>query len=293
VRRCLLLAFASVLLVGFVASCSGGGGNTESESWHSCKRSAGTVGHDTGPRDVVLRIYESGGLPAPSFMPDPVPELTLYGDGSLVGTDPATAGQLVPRLAKHRLTEPELQRLLHDAEAACLFEGDSLLDLPGTYDVPGVAFEAKTGLTSHTTFAIGLGSSEMEKNVPDEQIEQRAALIEFLNHALVFLQVAKPLPADRIGVFFTKLDGPPASGDWPVVEWPLGEPLASYGTASSEAYPDVHCAIATGAGARTLLAEVEGMRSDRLPYWRDGDSWYNLQLRPMLPDELDCSALVA
>ena len=44
-------------------------------------------------------------------MPDSIPDLTLYGDGWLLGIDGATAGQLVPGLAGRQLTEDEVARL--------------------------------------------------------------------------------------------------------------------------------------------------------------------------------------
>jgi hypothetical protein len=164
VRRYLLIAVALVLVAIFVGFCSRG--NDERGGWQPCERSPEAIPHASGATDVVLRIDQSGGLPPPSFMPDSIPDLTLYGDGRLIGTDAATAGQLVPGLAGRQLTEDEVQALLHNAEAACLLQRDASLDLPGVYDVPGISFEANTGSASHQTFAIGLGWSEMDPNVP-------------------------------------------------------------------------------------------------------------------------------
>jgi hypothetical protein len=104
---------------------------------------------------------------------------------------------------------------------------------------------------------------------------------------------AIPIRTERLGVFFSKADGPPTQSDWPTVTWPLEEPLAKFGQASPEAYPEVHCTVAEGKDVQALFAVVEGMPSGQNPYWQDGKSWYQLELRPMLPDETDCVALVA
>ena len=292
-RRYLLIAVALVLVAVFVGFCSRG--NDERGGWQPCKRSPEAVPHATGPTDIVLQIDQRGGLPPPSFMPDSIPDLTLYGDRRLIGTDAATAGQLVPGLAGRQLTEDEVQALLHNAEVACLLQRDASLDLPGVYDVPGISFEANTGSASHLTFAIGLGWSEMDANVPADQEVQRAALIDLMDGAFKLLDddAATPLKTERLGVFFSKADGSPTQSDWPTVTWPLKESLAKFGQASPEAYPDVHCTIAEGKDVQALLAVVEGMPSGQNPYWQDGKSWYQLILRPMLPDETDCVALVA
>jgi len=292
VRRYLLIAFALVLVAIFVGFCSRG--NNERGGWQPCKRSPDAIPHASGATDVVLRIDESGGLPPPSFMPDPIPHLTLYGDGRLIGIDAATAAGLVPGLAGRQLTEDEVQTLLHNAEAACVLQRDASLDLPGAFDVPGVTFESNTGSASHLTFAIGLGWSQMDANVPADQKVQRAALIEFMDGALKLLAdgAATPLETDRLGVFFSEVDGPPTQSDWPSVTWPLEEPLATFGQASPEAYPNVHCSVVEGKDVLTLLAVVEGMPSGQNPYWQDGKRWYQLELRPILPDEKDCAALV-
>jgi len=293
VRRQFLVALVLTLVAILAGSCSDG--DDEGGSWHPCKRSTEAVPHATGPTDVVLRIGGSGGLPPPSFMPDSIPDLTLYGDGWLLGIDGATAGQLVPGLAGRQLTEDEVQALLHDAEAACLLERDAFLDLPDVFDVPGIAFRTNTGSASHQTFAIGLGWSEMDPNVPADQKEQRAALIDFMDGAFKLLDggAATPLETERLGVFFSEADARPTQSDWPTVTWPLEEPLATFGQASPEAYPNVYCTVAEGKDVRTLLAVVEGMPSGQNPYWQDGKSWYQLELRPMLPDEKDCAALIA
>jgi hypothetical protein len=294
-RRCLLAVLALVLVVGFASSCSEENGETETEteSWQPCERSAGAVPHATGPKNVVLRIGERGGFPPPPVMPDPLPDLTLYGDRRLIGIDPATADRLVPGLAERRLTNVEVRKLLHDAEAACLLEFDSTLELPETYDVPGIGFEVNAGSTTHLTYAVGLGWSEMDANVPDDQKAQRAALIDFMNEGMALLDSGTPIPTDRLGVFYTEVDAPPTPSDWPTVLWPPDRPLATFGKASPEGYPEVHCAIATGEDAQALLAVVEDRSWSQLPYWLEGRTWYNLELRPMLPDEKDCVALVA
>lgn len=226
-------------------------------------------------------------------MPDPIPQLTLYGDGHLVGVDPATASALVPGLAERPLTEDEAQSLLHDAEAACLLERDATLDLPGVHDVPGISFETDTGSVSHQTFVVGLGFTQMDANVPDDQEGQRAALLKLMDGGLeLFRDGANPTRIERLGVSYSQADGPPTQSDRPTVRWPLEAPIASLGQAPSEADPNVRWGVVEGRDVGTLLAVVEGISSGRNPGWQDGEGWYLVELRPMLPDKEDCSALL-
>jgi hypothetical protein len=233
-------------------------------------------------------------------MPDDLPDYTIYGDGRLVAVDPNSAG-LVPSLLQRHLTEDELQLLLHGAEATCLVDEAAFLDLPEVYDVPGASFIIDTGSGPQQTVAIGLGWSEMDPNVPADQVGQRAALMAFGSNVSNLLLPppggdvvpVTPLQTDRLGVFFTKADSSARTSDWPTVEWPLEVPPAEFGTASPQAWPEVRCAIAEGLDADTLLSAVEGMPRDKTPYWVNGDTWYQLELRPMLADETDCAALVA
>jgi hypothetical protein len=300
-RRSLPLLLTFALFAFIAASCSDDGdAQTEEDSWKPCPKTATAVPHPTGATDIVLRLETTGGFPPPAYMPDDLPHYTIYGDGRLVAVDPNNAG-LVPSLVERRLTEDEIQQLLHGAEAACLVDQEMFLDLPEVYDVPGASFIVDKGSGPQQTVAIGLGWSEMDPNVPANQEGQRAALLAFQSSVSNLLLPppggdvvpVTPLETDRLGVFFTKADSSAQGSDWPSVDWPLQVPLPDFGTASPEAWPEVQCAIAEGSDVKALLATVEGMPSDQSPYWVDGDTWYQLMLRPMLAEETNCAALVA
>jgi hypothetical protein len=274
-----------------LAACGSDDGKT---AWEPCEQSSADITHPTGATEVVLRVTYGGGFPPPAFMPDELPTITLYGDGRVLTVDPATEGDLVPGLLETRLTEDQVQQILHDAETACLTTSEARLELPGVYDVGGVSITVNAAGRSLTTSAIGLGWDQMDANVPDAQTAHREALLETLGRLQSVVEDvgSTPVTTDRLGVFFQEADGPPTQSDWPTVTWPLSEPLAAFGTASPEAYPEVRCAIAEGRDAASILEAVEGMPSGQLPYWQDSGVWYQLDLRPMLPDEPHCAALV-
>jgi hypothetical protein len=118
-------------------------------------------------------------------------------------------------------------------------------------------------------------------------------LIALQDRAVALTDQAVPIATERLGVFYSPTDGPPAQGDWPTVTWPLETPLAEIAEATSEAFPDVSCAILRGDDVRAVLAAVEGMPAGQSPLWHDRDRWYLLDLRPMLPDETGCLPLIA
>lgn len=287
-RTCLVLALS---LCPFLAACGSDDGKA---AWEPCEESSADITHPTGATDVVLRVTYGGGLPPPAYMPDELPAITLYGNGRVLTIDPTTTSDLMPGLLETQLTEDQVQEILHDAETACLTTSEARLDLPGVYDVGGASIRVDTGGSSRTTFAMGLGWDQMDATVPEAQTAHRDALLGVVNSLQSVVEDAGggPVAAQRLGVFFQEADGPESQSDWPTATWPLSEPLADFGTASPDAYPEVSCAVADGEDAASILAVVDGMPSSQLPYWQDGEHWYRVDLRPMLPDETDCAALV-
>lgn len=291
-RRIATMMLAGLIAIPLVGSCSEGDGGA-GETWEPCAEGQEPISHATGETDVVLRIGLSGGLPPPVPMPEGLPTLTLFGDGRLVAVDGA-ADRLVPVLVERRLTEEQMQEVLHLAEGACLFERDAFLELPETYDVPSIRFAANAEGASHETSAVGLGWSEMDANVPAEQEDQRQALLDVQAKVLELAgSETTAVPTDRLGVFVAEAGGPPTDETWPVVGWPLEQPLAAFGDEAGAPGGGARCGIVAGAEADALLAAVEDLPSGRQPSWKDAGTWYQVYLRPMLPDETECSALLS
>jgi len=288
-RRAPVLSLVVVAMLA--ATCSdddGSGGRT----WERCAESSEAVPHPTGETDVVLRIGVVGGLPLPAPMPDELPQLTLYGDGRLLAVD-GTLDRLVPALVERRLTEDEMQEVLHAAEGACLLERDAFLEIPESYDVPGVAFVTNADGTSHLTTAVGLGWSDLDSAVPASQVDQRQALLAVHSKTAELIESgASAVQVERLGAFVVDADGPPSDDTWPVVAWPLEERLAAFGHQVGAEQLGVRCAVVSGDDIEALLATVEGLAWGQQPLWTDDDRWYQVSLRPMLPDELRCGTLV-
>ena len=101
--------------------------------------------------------------------------------------------------------------------------------------------------------------------MPEEQREQRAALIALEMRALDLMDGATPIATERLGIFASETDGPPTPTDWPVVTWPLETSLRKLAKASPEAFPEVGCAILEGPKAQAVLAVVETTPPGRSP----------------------------
>ncbi len=71
----------------------------------------------------------------------------------------------------------------------------------------------------------------------------------------------------------------------PDLEWPLSEPLASFG----EPYPmgqDARCGTVSGDDLQMLLPMA--MSANQLTPWESDGERYELLFRPLLPDESGC-----
>jgi hypothetical protein len=120
-RATVLLAAALTIVV---AACSGGSPSSAPSGHASAAPSeaptdAATIGHPTGPSDVILQYEEGGGFVMPAFTAASTPHFTLYGDGTLVVRDPAGEAPppqgsafIMPPLQSAKLTEDQIQELL-------------------------------------------------------------------------------------------------------------------------------------------------------------------------------------
>lgn len=286
-RRALI---ALVLLVPLLATCSdeeGGGGEN---GWEPCEETSSDIGHPTGSSDVILRTGYGGGLPPPIVMPDELPDLIVYGDGSVLVADQA-GSYTTPAMLEGSLDEPQIQQMLHAVEGTCGLERDWTLDAE-VYDVPGFWVETTTDEGTHRTWVTGLGMDEIAGSIPDEQDEQRAALMDLDSQLNTIAEEAglAPYVPEELGVYLEPTEGDPTT--IPSAPWPLEEDLATFG----EPHPNittVRCGTVTGDDATTVVAALQPGADGTVPALEDEDVLFRVYTRPMLPGETDCLALIA
>jgi hypothetical protein len=280
---------ALALLVPLLATCGDDEGGGEN-AWEPCETTSSDVGHPAGSSDAIIRMGYGGGLPPPVVMPDELPDLVVYGDGRVLVAD-QTASYATPAMLEGRLDEPAIQRMLHAVEGTCGLERDWTLDAD-VYDVGGFWVETTTDAGTHRTLATGLGFDDIAESIPDEQEEQRAALMELDTELRTIAEEAGlvPLVPEELGVFLEPIEGAPEG--MAAAPWPLQEDLATLGAPHPEV-TTVRCGTVDGDDATAVIAALQPDAGGTVPALEDDGVLFRVSTRPMLPGETDCLALIA
>ena len=262
------------------------------------------ISHPTGPQDLVLRIETSGGL-IPRLLNE-FPELSVYGDGTIVTLGPQVMiypPPVLPNLVQSRTSEEGLQILLQEAAAAGLLAGDADYPLPGVYDAPTTFFTVNAGgRTSRVSvYALGIEEADDPRLAP-EQREARRKLAEFARKARDFLtwlppetirEQEAPYPITRLQLVIFPADAPevpqPAEEQFRNTRpWPLATPLADLGAAAPWAGASARCAVI--AEPSELSELLRALRTASLfTHWQSDSERFWLVVRPLLPDEAGCA----
>lgn len=230
--------------------------------------------------EVVLRVLSRGGFAAESRQRAQLPRLSVYGDGRVITLGPTTLeypGPALPNLQEFRLTRRGLARVVDGARDAGLLD-----DPPPDYGDPGVTDQATTtvtvGVGGRTRrvdvyalgFSDGLTAQQRENRARLERLIQRAGDPGALRPFVV------PGSERRYeSATLAVLVRPTDMGDGNVHAWPLGD-LAG-----------TDCVLLTGADVTTAMTAARSAH--------DGDTWtsagatYDLDFRPLLPDEQSCN----
>lgn len=237
----------------------------------------------------MFRLAVTGGLRPPSPFLD-LPQLSLYGDGRLITSDPAEdvfPRAMLPSLQVRQVTPVGIQQLLRLAREAGVLDRDAHYAEPTIADAPTTTFVAIANGTRRVVSAYALGLSSRGETEP-----ARAALLAFRD-ALADLDTllgpeiepAAPYEIERLQIVIEP-DGPIPDQDVTIVPWPLSADPATIG----EPYPyggDARCVVVSGAELRALEPELR--EPDELTRWYSDDLTYEFLLRPLLPDEAKCS----
>lgn len=248
--------------------------------------------------DLVLRVGVDGGLAGPDQNALSIPQISIYADGRVISQGAQIAiypGPALPPLMLSRLSPAGLDRVLEQAAVAGLAGDDRDYPMPSVADVQTTIFTVVVDGDAHVVTAEGLGlESGREGELDATELQTRRAMLEFQG-ALTNLQpwlgtdlIAEGLPYefDELRVF-ARPGLPPAEPGLaqPDLEWPLPEPLASFG----EPYPmgqDARCGTVSGDDLQMLLPMA--MSANQLTPWESDGERYELLFRPLLPDESGC-----
>ncbi|MEV5752169.1 hypothetical protein AB0L00_30490 [Actinoallomurus sp. NPDC052308] len=206
---------------------------------------------------LVLRTSTSGGI-AGLGGPGSLPDFSLYGDGRAIAGSSGT-------LTEYRLTPQAVRRIVSAAQ-------DAGLATPRTVESPNMA----DAMYAVVTFVVD-GHPRTTRLVEPVSDTKAAAVLAMLNPSTWARGdlAAAPHPYRPAKVAALALPGS-ATG---APRWPYATPLGSGTRVGTRT-----CTVLTGAAARK--APIGRWRD-----WADHGRSYRVLLRPLLPDEADCTAI--
>jgi hypothetical protein len=256
---------------------------------------SGAIDHPTAPSDLVLRVEACCGFVPIEYTLMDIPGFSLFGDGRLVVTGPQIEiypGPALPNLQVRQIDEDGVQAILEAAREAGLEGPDRSYEQAGVADAATTTFTVAAEGDVHTTKVYAL--HEDVRGTSDEDAAARRALAQF---AEKLGDLESWLPAGSVGpeepydfhalrVFVVK-DFPEGGEELPQPdkEWPLAEPLASFGE-PLEDQSDIRCGVVDGEELRALRPLAE--KANQLTPWVSEGKDYHLVFRPLLLDESGC-----
>ncbi len=294
-RLSALVAFVLVNLLGL--ACAAGPAGTPPTPT--------PIAHPSEPDALVLRIETSGGLLPPFVLVTELPELSVYGDGTVITLGPQILiypPPALPNLLQSRITEDGLQLLLREAAAAGLLDGDADYPLPGVYDAPTTFFTVNAGgkRTRVSVYALGI-EDPSDPRLTAEQREARQKLAAFAAKArdltswlpaATIIERDIPYVITRLQIVAVPADAPlaPQSPEnIPVSSrpWPLPTPLSQIGEPAAWVGPTARCAVIESRKELPRLLE-ELATANTATRWESDQQEFVLLVRPLLPDETGC-----
>jgi hypothetical protein len=269
-RRLIAVAAAAAALV--LGACGG--------------RSAGGSGPSppSGPSgDLVVRVVTKGGFAAESGGPARLPDLSVFADGRVITEGPTTLeypGPALPNLEEFRFTRVGLDLVVDEARAA------GLLDDPSPdYGDAGITDQPTTTVTVRvegTTRQVQVYALGLDDGLTAEQRENRRRLLQFIGFAGHPHGVGVHVVPDSTRRYEPEALAVRAEPFLLDIEterrdWPLGD-LAG-----------TECTVVSGADLPAVLDAARTARED--VRWQSAGETYQLDIRPLLPDEHTCDDL--
>jgi hypothetical protein len=267
---------------------SGGGGSDE------------RIEHPTGADELILRIYQGGGFVPVEYNLRNLPGVSIYGDGRMIVQGPVIEiypGPAMPNLQVTRLTEPAIQAILAEAEAAGLFGADASYDYPCVTDLPTTTFTVNADGATHSISAYALGFADGGMSTGQCEgvdIAAREKLYDFstkLGDVRSWLPAGsfsdeEPFTPSALRVYVTRYRGAVEPElEQPEVAWPLGTALRRFGEPDPN-LQEYRCGVVEGQDLDALLPEAQA--ANELTPWSSDGATYGLVFRPLLPDESGC-----
>jgi hypothetical protein len=276
-----LLLAVSILLV--VSACGGG-----TDTGPSTTSPVGTW--DRSPTAPLVVIETFGGFVPVEVSLGQMPEMAIYGDGTIITQGPTIAiwpGPALPNLVAGKLDDNTIQSILDRAQSS------GVLSPLEDYGTANVADAGTTRITINAgnqrfvseIYALGIGGFGGETpGMTSAQLTARKGAAAFIDFVRTFADTAvgEEFVPSAYAVRPWPFGGVPTES--PSIEWPFA-PLAALG--SADAFGG--CLVVDGDDA-AQLRDVVGRATTQTPWMSEGVA-YGLVFRPLLPHESSCTDL--
>jgi hypothetical protein len=283
-------ALVGLALFGLVASLAG------------CARPGSGPGGDTpapgtyGANDVVLRVEYTGGFVRVETLLTRLPVVSVYGDGRVITEGPVILiypGPALPNVLVQTIGTADVERLATLALSAGVGSAGDL-GQPPVADVPSTRFTVLTDAGPRVTEVYALGVTDGESGLTAAQRAARQALQKLLDDLTDLsatlgtgaVSAAQPYQAKAVAVVSQPWTDPgsPGLANQPDKAWPgpalPGAPANPQG---------LSCMTITGTDAAAVL-EAAASANMLTPWVSTGSRW-QVNFRPLLPDETSCDDL--
>jgi hypothetical protein len=251
----------------------------------------------------VLRIATAGGFINPQTQLFALPEVAIYGDGTVLAPDFSTIQplSLVPQMTITKISEAGMQALLAAARDAGLLGKNEQYSSGPVPDAGTTTFTVIADGHTHTVSVVALGHQGGDPQTQEARdklaaFDSAVADIPALVGAANVVAPSTIYEPTGLLVFAQQAD----STGGTTVAWPLSTPLAEFGDEirSGDAGGNgggglnpgaggaLRCGIVTGSDLATFSSAINAATPDTL-WTSDGATW-SLTVRPQLPDETAC-----
>jgi hypothetical protein len=239
---------------------------------------------------AIVKIEQQGGMLPLWDTLRFYPSIAVYSDGRLITQGPMIdiyPGPALPNLQVTHLTQAGVDQVLAWAEEAGLKGPDRQLGEIG-FDAGSTLVTVTHPDGVHHTTVADMTASTAEVGAVAQFQQIMLDLRTWLPNDVGGDD--EPYTFDRLRVISSLAD--PASVVNPelssTLEWPLDEPLGTLGTSISEP-ANYRCASVEGEDLAALMPLLQ--QANELTMWQSEDALYQLNLRPLLPDEEACPGL--
>lgn len=265
----LLGGAATLLAAALLAACGGG--------------STGSARIRAEPDEVVVRVVTRGGFAEASR--GDAPRVSVYGDGRVIILGPTILefpGPALPNVQEFRVSRAGLKGIVGEARnAGLLAQPPPEYGDVGITDQPTTTVTVRDGRATSTVSVYALDFTGATA-LTNEQVKNRLLLSRFVAmvgdpdalHDFVVDDVRRYQP-EALAVLVRRAET--TGGD--THEWPLDD------LADARA----GCLVVSGDDLTAVLEAARSARGgDR---WESAGATYDLEFRPLLPDQHDCEDL--